>query len=107
LPEGAIWMPKPHRDIPGSIWLPDIGQGALSAAREAWFRANIARLGAKQPDVALVFYCRADCWLSWNAAKRALAWGYDKTRWYRDGTDGWSEADLPLAEVAPAADAPP
>ncbi len=106
LPEGAIWAPQPHRDIPGSLWLPDVGQGVLSTAHEAWFRANLARLTAEQPNAALVFYCRADCWMSWNAAKRALAWGYDKARWYRDGIDGWSEAAMPLADIAPANDMP-
>ena len=43
---------------------------------------------------------------SWNATKRALEWGYRGALWYRDGTDGWSEASLPLAEAQPPSDAP-
>src|SRR5690349_20813950 len=35
-PEGlrpdALWKPLPRRDIPGSLWLPDVGRGALSDA---------------------------------------------------------------------------
>ena len=27
--------------------------------------------------------------MSWNAAKRALSWGYSNVAWYPDGTDGW------------------
>jgi PQQ-dependent catabolism-associated CXXCW motif protein len=30
LPESAVWMPRQHRDIPGSLWLPDVGRGALN-----------------------------------------------------------------------------
>jgi PQQ-dependent catabolism-associated CXXCW motif protein len=39
----------------------------------------------------------ADCWMSWNAAKRALELGHKAVVWYPEGTDGWSEAGLPLA----------
>jgi PQQ-dependent catabolism-associated CXXCW motif protein len=49
----------------------------------------------------VVFYCLADCWMSWNAAKRAAAWGYTRVYWYRDGTDGWAAAKLPLVEAQP------
>ena len=31
LPPGTIWHEKPRMDIPGSIWLPDTGYGALAA----------------------------------------------------------------------------
>ena len=49
----------------------------------------------------LVLYCLADCWMSWNAAKRALSYGYTNVAWYPEGTDGWSFADLPLEETKP------
>jgi hypothetical protein len=39
--------------------------------------------------------------MSWNATKRALAWGYTGAQWYRDGTDGWEAAGLPLTEAPP------
>src|ERR1700675_3366610 len=32
LPEGTIWRDKPRSNIPGSVWLPDTGYGALAAA---------------------------------------------------------------------------
>jgi len=37
--------------------------------------------------------------MNWNAAKRALALGYTGAQWYRDGTDGWESAGLPIAEA--------
>ena len=52
-------------------------------------------------DAPVVFYCLANCWMSWNAAKRAASWGYTRVYWYRDGTDGWEAAGLPLAAAAP------
>ena len=44
----------------------------------------------------LVFYCQRACWMSWNAARRAVALGYKQISWYPDGVDGWREAGLPL-----------
>jgi PQQ-dependent catabolism-associated CXXCW motif protein len=106
LPAGSIWSPPPHLDIPGSVWLPDSGRGALSPELDAWFRASLVRISATRSAAPLVFYCRTDCWLSWNATKRALEWGYRAALWYRDGSDGWSEAGLPLAQAQPPSGAP-
>ena len=49
----------------------------------------------------LVFYCQAECWMSWNAAKRALGLGYRNVVWYPEGTDGWQAAGLPLQMAEP------
>jgi PQQ-dependent catabolism-associated CXXCW motif protein len=106
LPASAVWAPRPHRAIPGSAWLPDAGRGALSPEREAWFRASLERLTRGDRTAPLVFYCLIDCWMSWNATKRALAWGYSGAQWYNDGIDGWETAGLPLAEIAPPDDEP-
>ena len=88
LPAGAVWAPQPRMDIPGSVWLPDVGRGTLSSEREAWVRSQLQRISGGDQAVALIFYCRANCWMSWNATKRALAWGFTGAQWYRDGTDG-------------------
>lgn len=105
LPEGTIWRDPPRRNIPGSLWLVDTGYGALSRAMEAYFRDGLDRLGAFREGEGgpplLVFYCEAQCWMSWNAAKRALALGARRVAWYPDGTDGWAEARLPLEAAEP------
>ena len=49
----------------------------------------------------LVFYCLADCWMSWNATKRAASYGFRNVSWYPDGSDGWHAAGLPLQEAHP------
>jgi PQQ-dependent catabolism-associated CXXCW motif protein len=102
----AVWKPLARRDIPGSLWLPDVGRGALSAALEGYFRDNLARATGADAAKPIVFYCLADCWMSWNAAKRAAGWGYRKVYWYRDGTDGWQRAGLPTEEATPLPGAP-
>jgi PQQ-dependent catabolism-associated CXXCW motif protein len=101
LPISALWMPVPHRDIPDSLWLPDIGRGALSPELKTYFQDHLKAATRGQRDTAVVFYCLADCWMSWNAAKRAAAWGYTRVYWYPDGTDGWEAAKLPMTETEP------
>src|SRR5260370_6120166 len=40
---GALWKPLPRRDIPGSLWLPDVGRGTLPEPPDASFRAAPSR----------------------------------------------------------------
>jgi PQQ-dependent catabolism-associated CXXCW motif protein len=101
LPAGTIWRDRPRPNIPGSIWLPDTGYGALAPATEEYLRDGLGRASGGDRTKLLIFYCQADCWMSWNAAKRALTYGYANIAWYPDGTDGWQKADLPLADSHP------
>jgi PQQ-dependent catabolism-associated CXXCW motif protein len=101
LPAGTIWREKPRLNIPGSIWLPDTGYGTLAAATEDYLRHGLARATGGESATLLVIYCLTDCWRSWNAAKRALSYGYRNVAWYPEGTDGWQRADLPVAESQP------
>jgi PQQ-dependent catabolism-associated CXXCW motif protein len=101
LPEGTIWHDKPRLDIPGSIWLPDTGYGQLAPSMADYFASGLRKVSRGDKTRLLVLYCLEDCWMSWNAAKRALALGYTHIAWYRDGTDGWSTAGLPLESATP------
>jgi PQQ-dependent catabolism-associated CXXCW motif protein len=102
LPPGTIWRDKPRLDIPGSIWLPDTGYGELASVTQDYLRTNIERATGGDRTKQLVVYCLRDCWMSWNAAKRILSMGYVSVAWYPDGTDGWTEMQLPVAEAQPA-----
>jgi PQQ-dependent catabolism-associated CXXCW motif protein len=97
------WLPPAHRDIPGSIWLPDAGREPLSPAMHRWFLAALARASGRDFNHPLVFYCHAQCWMSWNAAKQAIADGYRQVFWYPAGLTGWQAAGLPLATTEPEA----
>lgn len=103
LPAGTIWREKPRLDIPGSVWLPDTGYGELALVTEQYLRAGLAQITHGDRARPLVIYCLRNCWMSWNAAKRAVAMGYPNVAWYPDGTDGWQEVGLPLTEATPAA----
>ena len=95
LPADVVWREKPRYDIPGSVWLPDTGYGELAPIMLDYFRRGLDRAldGRSRP---LVFYCLKDCWMSWNAARRAVALGYANVDWYPEGTEGWAAAGLPL-----------
>lgn len=101
LPAGTVWRDKPRSDIPGSVWLANVGYGEINADTEAYFRAGLLQNGVASKDQPIVFYCMNNCWMSWNAGKRAISWGYTAVHWYPLGTDGWSEAGLPLEDKKP------
>ena len=94
---GLPRMPLQHRDIPGSVWLPDTGRGALDPSTDARFRSRLRAATEGDTSRPIVFYCLSQCWMSWNAAKRALSYGYTQVVWYPDGADGWQAAGLPTA----------
>ena len=107
LPEGTFWRPPPRENIPGSLWLPGTGYGALSPEAQAYFEAGLARASGDDPSRTVVFYCQAECWMSWNAAKRALDASHEAVAWYPEGTDGWAAAGLPLERREPEPPGPP
>ncbi len=103
LSEDVIWREKKRDNIPGSVWLPNVGYGALHPTVEDYFRDNLHSLTQGDLDRPVLFYCLADCWMSWNAAKRALSYGYRAVIWYPDGTDGWTAAGHLLEPSTPVA----
>ncbi|SNR67405.1 PQQ-dependent catabolism-associated CXXCW motif protein [Puniceibacterium sediminis] len=101
LPEGTIWHEKKRNSIPGTIWLPNVGYGALAESYHAYFREGLSKATSGDMDHPVLFFCLEDCWMSWNAAKRALEYGYTTVYWLPEGTDGWALWDYPLEEVKP------
>jgi PQQ-dependent catabolism-associated CXXCW motif protein len=101
LPEGTLWRDTPRADIPGSIWLPDTGYGELASSMAGYFSKGLDKATNGDRTRILVLYCLANCWMSWNAAKRALSLGYSGVVWYPEGTDGWLAAGLPLQPAEP------
>jgi PQQ-dependent catabolism-associated CXXCW motif protein len=102
LPAGTIWRDQPRFNIPGSAWLVDVGYGAISSERDAYFRRWLQKLTRGDKGRAVVFYCKAACWMSWNAAKRAIEeYGYTNVLWYPEGTDGWEAHLLDLEQDEP------
>lgn len=98
---GTLWLPKARHNIPRSLWLADVGFGHLNEGLDGYFRRGLDKATGGDKERPLVFYCLADCWMSWNAAKRALTYGYARVHWYPEGTDAWAAAGLELAASKP------
>jgi len=99
LPEGTIWREKPRYSIPGAIWLPNVGYDRIADVTHDYFKAGLAQVTGGDLSYPVLIFCLEDCWMSWNAAKRALEYGYTDVIWYPTGTDGWSFFDFPLEKV--------
>lgn len=100
LPEGTIYREKPRRSIPGAFWLPNVGYGRLAEVTDAYFSSHLAMMTARDKETPVLFFCLEECWMSWNAAKRAHEeYGYTRVFWYPLGTDGWEFQDYPLETI--------
>lgn len=98
---GQWYLPKSHSNIDGSAWLADVGQGVLTSDQSKYFSDNLARLTQGDQSRAIIFYCKADCWMSWNTVRRAAALGYQNIYWLSEGTDGWTDWGGTLIDAKP------
>lgn len=100
--DGGQWLPnKPRYSLPGAVWLPNVGYGLLDDEMLSYFKFQLVELTQGNKNQALVFFCIADCWMSWNAVKHAYSYGYHNLYWYKNGTDGWLEAGFEVKQVTP------
>lgn len=102
LPAGTLWREPVHYSIENAIWLPNVGYGVLSEATERYFRGSLERLTKGDLSKPLVFFCLRNCWMSWNAAKRALSMDYRAVHWFPDGSDAWQEIGQLVTETKPS-----
>lgn len=102
---GRFTMQAQHHNIPGSLWLANCGDGVLSEDWASYCRRALQQVTDGNLAHPLVFYCRSDCWLGWNAVKRAASWGYVRLYWLRDGIEDWEffGGSLELAQPVPYA----
>ncbi len=102
-PPTRLWRTQPRKNIPDSVWLPNVGYGDIAPEFRTYFIENLRRLTRERESdkpVELLFYCLADCWMSWNAAKRALELGFRNILWFPGGTDEWEVMGYPLERSA-------
>jgi len=99
--DGNWIITEEHKTIAGAVWLPEVGRGFLEAKYEEYFSHHLKLLTEGNLNREILFFCTADCWQSWNAARRAVRWGYTKVYWYPDGIDGWLDHDRELVPVTP------
>ena len=93
-----------HRTIAGAFWMHGAGAGDLSAAESRRFVSAVAKFSAGDRSRPIVFFCAdSECWLSYNAALRAIAAGYTNIMWYRGGIAAWLHAGYPMSQAEPFA----
>jgi PQQ-dependent catabolism-associated CXXCW motif protein len=107
LAPGAPWMPTSHPGIPGALWIPGAGLGVVPPTVDAFFRSQLAKSTGGDFSRSLVIYCHQRCWLSWNAAKRAISYGYRNVAWFPQGIEGWRASGLSTEELTPREAADP
>jgi PQQ-dependent catabolism-associated CXXCW motif protein len=82
------------RTIVGAAWWP--WAGLYGAPYGQHFEQALEQATGGDKSREIVFSCLSSrCWLSYNAALRAVRLGYRYVRWYRGGWDAWSEASGP------------
>lgn len=64
------------------------------------FGQNLQQATGGRKDTPLIFYCLStQCWMSYNAALRAINLGYTNVLWYRGGIEAWQQAGLPVQQA--------
>jgi PQQ-dependent catabolism-associated CXXCW motif protein len=102
-PEGLTpnspWIPVPHAAIPNTLWIPGCGMAEIDPEVDSLYRDLLANATGNNLDKPIVVYCHERCWLSYNAARRAIGYGYSNVYWYPDGIEGWRAAGHPTVAV--------
>jgi PQQ-dependent catabolism-associated CXXCW motif protein len=101
LAAGAPWMPVAHQALPGALWIPEAGDGVIAPRIDDYYRSRLAEATHGDWETPLLVYCHERCWLSWNAAKRAMSYGYRRVYWFPEGVEGWTAAGQPTVAVQP------
>ena len=84
-----------------AAWLAQAGSFDDAVQQQAVEMLKQSTQGRK--DVALVFYCLSrECWMSYNAALRAIQAGYTNVLWYRGGIEAWKAAGMPTQQAQAA-----
>jgi PQQ-dependent catabolism-associated CXXCW motif protein len=84
--------------LPGAIPAAWASQpGSFNDQVQQQFGSLLRQATRGNSDTPVVFYCLSShCWMSYNAALRAVHLGYRNVLWYRAGMEGWQAAGMPL-----------
>jgi PQQ-dependent catabolism-associated CXXCW motif protein len=91
-----------HSTIAGAFWMVGAGAGDMDKDEETRFAKAIAGFAGGDKARPMVFFCvDSECWLSYNAALRAIGLGYTGVMWYRGGIAAWRIGENPMARSDP------
>jgi len=94
---------KPHEGIINSIWLPNVGFGEIDKTTHNYLVDHLNLAMHKNSNTKFIFYCKTDCWMSWNAARRAASLGFKNIFWYKNGIEGWKSKNFATQLLHPQA----
>lgn len=102
-PQTGAWrLSTPHETIPGALWHPEAGRGSPDPVLWRGLVAAVRKARRRDPTIPVVLFCRSDCWMGWNAARRLASQGVGGVWWLAEGIDGWHEAGRKLVPAMPA-----
>lgn len=83
--------------LPGALAaVPASQPGTFNDPSQQQLGGFLQQVTQGRKDVPLIFYCQStQCWMSYNAALRAINMGYTNVLWYRGGIEAWKSAGLP------------
>ncbi|MBB4614967.1 rhodanese-like domain-containing protein [Novosphingobium taihuense] len=106
-PATGIWtLASAHETIPGALWHPETGRGQPEVALWHGLHDAVAAVREKSPGMPVVLFCRTDCWMGWNAARRLARDGFGNVLWLAEGIEGWHDAGRALVPARPVVIAP-
>ena len=102
LVQGGAGMPvlvldvlgNPQMQMPNAIPAAFAAQpGDFNDQVQQQFSQMLMQITQGNKQVPIVTYCQGpQCWMSYNAALRAIALGYKNVLWYRGGLEAWQRA---------------
>ena len=88
---GPQTLPQARPAVPASQ------PGSFEDPVQREFGAYLQQATGGNRETPIVFYClNPQCWMSYNAALRAINLGYGNVLWYRGGIEAWQQAGLPV-----------
>lgn len=101
-PAMGTWrLAQEHLTIPGAEWHPETGRAPVDPMLWQALEASIREARRTAPGKPVILFCRIDCWMSWNAARRLARHGIGNVHWFAEGTDGWHAAGRSLEIAVP------
>jgi len=76
--------------------VPAAQSGAFNDQTQQQLGQYLQQATGGNKQYAIVTYCLStQCWMSYNAALRAINLGYTNVLWYRGGIDAWKQGGMP------------
>lgn len=102
-PVSGEWtLAQAHETIPGAVWHPETGRANPDVALWHGLHDAVTLAREKAPGLPVVVFCRTDCWMAWNAARRLARDGFGNVYWMAEGIEGWHDSGHALVPATPA-----